>query len=500
VGTKRYAPWTPEQPYLLPPSPRDWLPKEHLVYFLLDVVQRLDLGPIERAIGKKDPRGTRPYSPRLMVAVLIYGYAVGIYSSRKLERATHEDVAFRVLTGGAHPHFTSINAFRLQHRETFAELFTTVLRLCKRAGLVKLGHVALDGTKILANASKHKAMSYERMGEEEARLRGEVNELLAHADDADRADDARYGVGVKPVDVPAELVRREERIARIEDAMAELEREATETRAEALRDLAAAQWERASDAGVDTVERDRAANRAAKGEALAAELDPPKESDDDDEDDAPPPTDVDLPNHRTPATKEGKPTPKAQRNFTDGDSRIMVANGAFVQAYNAQAAVDGKAQVIVACAVTNQSPDTEHLVPLVERIEENCARWPVALSADNGYLSQANVAFCESRGVDAHISVGRTPHGRIAAERREPPWKRALRAKLESEEGHELYSRRKTIVEPVFGQIKGARGFRRFSLRGLLKVRCEWALVCLVHNLLKLFRPWQANMAAAQAS
>ena len=483
MQTKSYRPWTPRQAYLLPPSPTDWLPENHLAYFLLDVIERLDLSPIEAAIAEKDPRGERPYSPRMLLAVLIYGYCVGVFSSRKLARATYEDVAFRVLCAGVHPHFTTVNQFRLGYRETFAGLFVQVLRLCKRAGLVKLGHVSIDGTKILANASKHKAMSYDRMQEEEARLRAEINELLANADAADRADDERYGVGVADEDLPEELARREARVARIEQAMAALEREAAEARAAELRKRAAGQREKAQDSSVDEVERRRSATRAAKSEARADELDPP------DDDDPPPSASDDLPRHRVPTEPNGKPDPKAQRNFTDPDSRIMVKDGAFVQAYNAQIAVDAKAQVIVAQAVTNQAPDQEHLLPVLDRVEDALGRPPRRLSADAGYYSDANVAGCEARNIDGYVAVGRTPHADtpnpqpvVSATRA------AMRDKLASPDGHAVYSRRKVIAEPPFGQIKSAQGFRRFLLRGVAKVRCEWALVCSTHNLLKLYR------------
>lgn len=478
----------------MPPSPTEWLPQGHLVYFLLDIVERVDLGAVEQAMSKKDPRGERPYSPRLMVALLVYGYCVGIFSSRKLARATYEDVAFLVLAGGAHPHFTSINQFRLDHRESFAALFVQVLRLCKRAGLVKLGHVSTDGTKILANASKHKAMSYDRMQDEEVRLRAEINELLANADAADQVEDQRYGVGVAPEDLPEELRRRETRLVRIETAMAELAREAATARAEQLLENAAGQWEKADDPAVSEPERARAATRAAKSEAQAAELDPP-----DDDDDPPSPGTGDLPKHRVPTDPDGVPEPQAQRNFTDADSRIMVTNGTYVQAYNAQLSVDDTAQVIVSQAVTNQPPDVEHFVPMLDRIERAVDQKPKQVSADTGYYSDANAQHCAAEGIDAYIAVGRTPHGRAeaAAQERSSPTKTAMRAKLDSPDGHAVYARRKVIVEPVFGQIKSAQGFRRFSLRGLAKVRCEWALVCLAHNLLKLFRAPRPVLAAA---
>jgi transposase len=495
VGTKSYRPWAPHQPYLLPPSPREWLPEGHLAYFILDVVERLDLGAIEAAIAAKDPRGERPYSPRLMVALLIYGYCVGIFSSRKLARATYEDVAVRVLAGEAHPFFTTLNQFRLDHREAFAALFLQVLRLCRRAGLVKLGHVALDGTKVKANASKHKAMSYERMTEEEARLRGEINELLAQADAVDAAEDKRYGVGVAPEDLPEELRRREARLERITQAMAELEGEAARTRAQQLRQNAEAQWARAQDESIDNTGRGRAATRAAKSEARAAELDPP-----DDEDPPPPSADDDLPQHQVPANKDGQPDPKAQRNFSDPDSRIMVEDGAYVQAYNAQLVVDEKSQVIVAQAVTNLSPDQPHVVSMLDRVERNAGRKPKRISMDNGYYSDANANECAGRGIDAYIAAGRTPHGEGGdAARTLSPTRAAMKAKVDSPEGHAVYARRKVIVEPAIGQIKAAQGFRRFSLRGLAKVRCEWAWVCMTHNLLKLFRATWAPRWALQA-
>jgi transposase/IS5 family transposase len=463
------------------------LPPGHLVYFILDLVERLDLREIEVAMAAKDPRGTRPYSPRLMVALLIYGYCVGIFSSRKLARATYEDVSVLVLAGGAHPHFTNINQFRLDHRQAFMTLFVQVLRLCRRAGLVKLGHVSTDGTKVLASASKHKAMSYERMQSEEARLRGEINELLASADAADQREDEQYGVGVAPEDLPEELSRRENRLARIERAMAELEREAAQTRAQELVNNAAGQWEKADDGSVSADERARAATRAAKSEALAAELDPP-----DDEDDPPAsPGEHDLPKHRLPTNPDGTPDPQAQRNFTDPDSRIMVMGGTYVQAYNAQIAVDATSQVIVAQAVTNQSPDVQHLVPILDRIEDGLGRLPTRMSADSGYFSDGNVEQCEARGIDPYIAVGRLHHAattEVTTRNGASPIKTAMQAKLATLEGHAIYARRKVIAEPPIGQIKSARGFRTFSLRGLAKVRCEWALVCLTHNLLKLFR------------
>jgi len=482
---KSYRPWSPTQSFLLPPSPLEWLPEGHLAYFVLEVAQALDLTAIEGAIQEKDGRGERPYPPAMMVALLVYGYSVGTFSSRRIWRATYEDVAFRVIGGGEHPHFTTVNDFRLVHREALGKLFVQALRLCERAGLVKLGHVAIDGTKVLANASKHKAMSHKRMQEEERRLAAEVEALLRKAEKTDAQEDALYGVGKAPEDLPAELQRRESRLARIREAKAALEQEAREARAEELREQARAEREKASDESVEPAERKRAATRAEKAEAKAREVDG--------HDDDGPGGGVagDLPHHRVPAKVDGTPEPGAQRNFTDPDSRIMVKGGEYLQGYNAQAAVDAEHQVIVAAAVTNQPPDQEHLVPLLDLVIANCGQAPVVATADSGFFSRENAEACAARGVEAYLAVGRDPAKASPEGHRPTPAQQArvtMAAKLKAAAGKAIYARRKAIVEPVFGLIKQARGFRRFSFRGLEKVRPEWAFVCATHNLLKLFR------------
>jgi len=484
---KSYRPWSPTQSFLLPPSPQEWLPEGHLAYFVLEVAQALDLTEIEGAIQEKDGRGERPYPPAMMVALLVYGYSVGVISSRRVWRATYEDVAFRVIAGGEHPHFTTVNEFRRVHREALGRLFVQALRLCQKAGLVKLGHVAIDGTKMKANASKHKAMSHKRMAEEEKRLSAEVEALLAKADETDAREDEQYGVGQAPEDLPEELRRREARLTRIQEAKAALEQEAREARAEELREQARAEREKAGDEGVAPDERKRAATRAAKAEAKAREVD----GRDDDEGPGSGGASGDLPHHRVPAEVEGTPKPGAQRNFTDPESRIMVKGGEVLQGYNAQAAVDAECQVIVAAAVTNQPPDQEHLVPMLDRVVANCGRAPAVASADNGYFSRENVEACAALGVDAYIAAGRDPAKPPPEGQRPSPAQQAratMAEKLRAAAGKAIYARRKAIVEPVFGLIKQARGFRRFSLRGLDKVRSEWAFVCATHNLLKLFR------------
>ena len=482
----------------------DWLPEKHLAYFILDVVGELDLGKIEEEIREKDPRGERPYAPGMMTALLLYGYCVGEYSSRRIARATYEDVAFRVIAGGEHPHFTTINQFRLDHGESLGRLFVEVLLMCHRAGLLKLGHVALDGTKIKAAASKHKAMSYKRMNQDEARLQAEVQELLRRAEQTDREEDQRYGRGQDEEDLPAELSRREQRLKRIRAAKAELEKEAAEGRAAALREQAERQRAKADDESLPEHERKRARTRAKKSEqqarALALET---KENGDEGE-----ASQQELPLHRVASEVDGKPKPTAQRNFTDPDSCIMVKDGAYIQAYNAQIVVDGANQVIIAHGVSNQSPDQEYLVPMVERMLGIFEGVPDGLLADSGYFSKQNVEHLQKRTLDPYIAVGREGTPAALPDEASSPAQRlraSMREKLSTGKGKSVYSRRKVIVEPVFGQIEQARGFRRFSQRGTAKVRCEWALVCLTHNLLKLFRhrvrgsPATAPLVAAQS-
>jgi len=389
--TKEYRSWTPEQAFLLPPSPTEWLPEGHLAYFILELVRELDVSAIEDAIQSKDGRGVRPYSPRMMTALLLYAYCVGVFSSRKIERATFENVAFRVLAAGEHPHFTTVNAFRLDHRDGLSALFVQVLKLCARAGLRTVGHVSLDGSKLQANASKHKSMTYGRMKDEDKRLAAEIEALLFRADQTDQQEDEQYGEGQRTDELPDEFQRREVRLRRIREAKAALEKEAAQARAAQLRELAAAQRRQAQQA-LDATERKRAATRASKSQQQADELS--QRHDDGDGDGGGATTE--LSTHRVPTTPKGEPTDKAQRNFTDPDSRLMVRNGVFVQGYNAQAAVS-ESQVIVAHAVTNQPPDQEHLVPMLERVREHCGRLPEQLSADAGYLSERNIRLRRSQ-------------------------------------------------------------------------------------------------------
>ena len=489
VKFKQYRAWPSlAQSFLFPPSPRDWLCEDHLVYFVLDVVEILDLSPIESVLQAKDARGERPYNPAMMVALLIYAYCTGTFSSRKIARATYEQVAFRVLTGDQHPHFTRINAFRKTHLAAFTDLFKQVLVLCQEAGLVKLGHVALDGTKLQGNASKHKAMSYEYMQELERRLKTEIAELLARAEEADAADDARLGEGEEEEDLPAELKRRTDRLEKLRTTKEALEAEAREARAAHLRELAEGCDERAK--GTDD-EGNRKLNQtlAQKHREQADKL---SERDDDDQE---PPfqTPDGLRMHRPKTTADGEPHPKAQRNFTDPDSRIMERGGEFVQGYNCQAAVDDANQIVVGAAVSNLSPDAGNFVPMMKQVIENVGA-PTAATGDTGFWTPGVEEACKALDIEAYIATERRKHRQPEPEVTSgPPPEDAdaierMRHKTRTPEGRAIYARRKATVEPVFGQVKECRGFRRFSLRGLLAVSGEWQLICLTHNLLKLFR------------
>lgn len=497
MSRKQYRPWKLDQQLLFPPALRDWLPEDHLVYRFIEAVGVLDIGAITSQIQAKDPRGNRPYHPRMMLALVVFAYATGVYSSRRIAGATYESVPFRVLTGDEHPHFTVINEFRTRHRAAVKDLFMQVLSLCARAGLVDLEQIALDGSKVQGNASKHKAMSYERMKRELERLEGEVEAMLDRADRVDAEEDERYGVGRDAHELADELKRREERMRRIRQAKEELEREAAQAREEMLRRRAKEQREKAAEEE-DPVERKRKQSRARRAEQEAGELAERwsmEPSQPDGEHGA-----SDLPEHKVPSTPSGDPQPSAQRNFTDPDSRIMKRAGAYLQGYNCQCAVDGKHQIIVAEGVTNQAPDQEHFRPLILRVQENLARLPQRVIADAGYMSEENVAFCEEKKVDSYISVSRDKHGKsgdageTVGDALSPAWA-AMQAKLRTIEGRLIYARRKAIAEPVFGQIKEARRFRRFSLRGLDKVRGEWTLVCLSHNFLKLFGLFHGRIA-----
>src|SRR5436305_498747 len=460
METTRFLSYEPDQLLLLPPDLREWLEEGHLAYFILDVVETLDLSEIYASYDGS--KGGRPgFDPRLLVALLVYGYCVGLTSSRKIEKATYESVPFRVLAANQHPDHATIAEFRRRHLEALARLFVQILRLCEKAGLVRLGHVALDGTKLRANASKHKAMSYGRMEEKIGELEAQVKQLLAEAEAADQAEDAQYG-SRRGDELPEELRFRQQRLAKIRQAKAELEAEA-QVEAQRLRE-------------------EKEAKARAKAESRGEE-----------------PT---CGNQPVPPEKV-QPAPKAQRNFTDPDSRIMRdgATKSFEQSYNCQAAVDSQAQVIVAAQVTQQANDKQQVKPLVEEMKANLGgRRPGELSADAGYFSEDNVRYLEDQKIDSYVATGRQKHGAKPGKSLETPAnatpQERMAAKLQTPAGKRVYSKRKETVEPVFGQIKEARGLRRFRFRGLGSVQAEGSLICATHNLLKLFRSgWSPQIA-----
>jgi len=427
---KTYRPYVPEQDLLLPPSLRDWLPEDHLAFFVSDLIDHMDLSAIT-AVYEEEERGYPPYHPVMLTKVLVYAYCVGVFSSRKIQRRLLEDIAFRVLAAGNEPDFRTIADFRKRHLSALRSFFEQVLGVARDLGTLRVGRIALDGSKVKANASKHKAMSYGRMQEKAQQLRDEVTQLLAQAEATDAAEDAQYGADVRGDELPAELQRRESRLKRI--------REAT-----------------------------RALKARAKEDAAAA--------------------------GQPPAA--AKPDPKAQYNFTDPESRIMKGPDGFVQAYNVQVAVNEQ-QLIVGQAVTQDTNDKKQLVPMITIIEEQSGATPTQLLADAGYCSDANLAAVADTPIDAYISTRKQKHGERP--RRPGPCPRGplpttatrvdrMSRKLHTKAGAAVYAARKAIVEPVIGQIKQARGFRQFLLRGIEKVQGEWSLVCTTHNILKLYR------------
>ena len=456
---QNFFPDTIDQTLLFAPSLHDWLPEAHLARFLVDVVSALDLSAIYASYAEKDGRGQAAYAPEMMVRLLLYGYANGVYSSRKIQARTFEDVAFRYLSGDQHPDHATIAEFRKRHLDSLSGLFTQALLLCSKAGLVKLGHVAIDGTKIKANASKHKAQSYGRMGETEQRLKQEIEALLKQAEKTDAAEDVQYGKGKRGDELPDELARRENRLQKIQQAKAELEQQAKEKVAQQRAETERKQAERE--------EEKRRTGKKKRGRK-------------------PEPPDPD----------KATPEDTAQRNFTDPESRIMpdgANKGSFVQGYNAQIAVDSASQVIVAAEITQETNDKMQLIPMIAQMVMNLEQKPEKVSADTGYFSEANVTDESVKDVDLYVATGRDQHGAAVETNSNPPpadasVKEAMHHKLRTAAGRDVYKMRKAIVEPVFGQIKEQRGFRRFSLRGKQNVSREWKLVCAVSNLLKLFR------------
>ena len=428
--SKHFRPWNPKQKWLLPPEITEFIPEGHVSHFVRDlVVEQLDLAAVLATY--EEERGFPPFHPTMMVALLLYAYTQGVFSSRRIAKACIERMDFAAVTGFQKPDFRTVSVFRRRHLVALAGLFQQVLVLCRQAGLVTLGHVALDGTKVKANASKHKAMSFDRMEKAENEFAEVVKGWLDQAEITDLGEDFRFR-NRQGDELPDWVVNKVERQKKIREAKAALEREAAEKA---------------------------------------------KEGKKDDDNDPPDPPKVD---------------PKAQRNFTDPESRIMPTKNGFEQCFNAQAAVDAEAQVVVACDVVATSADCPQLLPMVDRIKANLGRKPKLCSADAGYCSEANLEGMAARKIKAYIATGRQKHGTKAAthSKNGKPGSLVARMRERLKRGgwRSPYRLRKQVVEPVFGQIKQAMGFRQFLLRGLKKVQAEWSLVCTAHNLLKLAR------------
>jgi transposase len=475
-GAKAYRPWNPELYAQQAHSPAAKLPDDDLVFFLIDVVPKLDLSRIH-APYQDETRGAPPFDPAMMVCLLLYAYCVGVFSSRKIAKACGRNLAFLAIVGEQRPDFRTISQFRKNHLDAFADVFVQVLRLAKEAGLVRLGTIAIDGTKIQGNASRHKAMSYGYMTKEVERIRAEIDALLKQAQEVDVEDDAALGARSGD-ELPAELRRRQDRLARIEAAMKRLEAQAR------------------AEADAERQRRDEAeAQRQRTGSKRRG---------------------------RAPGPIGETPAEKAQTNFTEPELPIMkTANKGWDCCGNAQASVDDGCQIILACDVTDQCNDKQQAEPMaaatrgqleqagiVPEADQSEARPRIPAALDTGYYSESAVAGLEREGFDPHIATERQRHHSTpptvapespppAPETKSPPTataKEKMQAKLKTAEGRAVYARRKAIVEPVFGQTKEARGFRRFLLRGLKKIRGEWRLVCLTHNLLKIWRYGRSNL------
>jgi len=433
---KKFRDWDVDQMWLLPPSVKELVPEGHPAHFVRELVRR-ELNLREILEVYREERGYPPYHPVMMTALLLYTYTQGIYSSRRIARACQERVDYMAVTAQQTPDFRTINEFRSRHLKALDGLFGQVLTMCNRAGLVKLGHVSLDGTKVQANASKHKAMSYERMCSEEKRLREVVRGWFAEAERIDAEEDKLYGKDKRGDEMPSWVSDAKERSRRLKEAREALEREARE-----------------------------------EAEKLAE-----KEPDE-------------IGSREREVRRTGKPPQKAQRNFTDPDSRIMRTAGTYMQGYNCQAAVDAESQVIVARGVGNRQNDAEQLIPMLDQIRRNLKRQAKELSADAGYCSVRNLKELSRRRIRGFIATGRQKHRSSSPEavrRWQSPWILQMTSRLRRGGFRSRYRLRKQVVEPVFGQIKECLGFRRMLLRGLESVRGEWSLVCMAHNLRKLW-------------
>ena len=433
---REFRRYEPDQSLLLPPSLRDWLPEDHLAFFLSDAIDALDLSAFDARYGDEGP-GCQAFDPRMMLKVLVYAYATGTFSSRKIARKLHEDVAYRVLGSDNFPAHRTISDFRQRHLPEFNDLFVQVVQTAHEVGLVKLGTVAVDGSKVKANASKRKAMSYKRMKEEEKRLRKEVRELMAKAKRTDDQEDKRYGKDRRGDELPAELARREDRLRTIRAARKRLE---------------ARQREADRKKGREPGDPDRTGKTG-----------------------------------RPFQRAFGEPEAKAQENFTDPESRIMKrGSSGYEQCYNPQIAVDEAEQIIVATAVTQSASDVDQLEPLMEQIQETTGQHPDKMLADAGYRSESNLQMLEEKGIEGFVAMGREKNGEPKQPDPENEATCRMAKKMKTDRAKKHYRKRKYLAEPPFAWIKSVMGFDRFSLRGVAKVTSEWDLACLAANLKRM--------------
>lgn len=424
-----FHPYDPEQGHLFPPSPRDWMEEGHLAFFISDTVDELDLRALYAKFRRRrNDRGNLAYEPRMLLKVLVYSYSIGLVSSRKIAAGIDDLVALRYLAAGNRPGHRTIARFRRDNAEHFADLFRQIVEIAQQAGMVELGTLGIDGSRVKANASKHKAMSYGRMKAEDKRLRDEIKRIIDLAEGVDAQEDEEFGPDFRGDELPKELRDRQSRKAKIREAI------------EALKKKQA--------------EEDEASGRGKAGRKMKR--------------------------------RNGTPPESAQYNFTDPESRIMkTATGGFEQCFNAQVAVDDCEQIIVGTGVTQSAADVNQLIPLLDAAEENTGAAPARVLADAGYRSEANLTELENRSIDGYVSLGRREETRAKASKTGPATRR-MHKKMEGKRGRRRFRKRKHLVEPVFAWVKQVLGFRSFSMRGLKLAQAEWDLVCLCTNLRRM--------------
>ena len=519
-----YKSYNPHTSYLLPPVMNDWLPKNHMIWFLIDLLSEMDLSAFERPILSR--RGQPAYPPRLLLTLLLYGYCTGCTSSRKIECKTYEDVAFRIAAGDQHPDHDTLCRFRKRNLKAFHQLFTQILCLAQEMQLVSLGTVSLDGTKIKANASKHKAMSYQRMQTKEKELQETVRALLKEAEVTDQEETKRYGKGSNLHTLPEELAYQQKRLETIRQAKQALEQEAQQ---EALANTKEQKLHRENTNHEEEKENGNT-NEPNKETQKGSPNNSSEEMKENQKEETPDQQEQEEPKEESKDLQEshGKanltelqskslpvaPSPTKQRNFTDPDSRIVrdSSHKTFVQGYNTQALVEENHQFIVATHVTQEANDKQQVIPMIEELQKQLHQRPTHLLADAGYCSEENLHYLHTQGIDAYVATGRMTHNHTKeTEKRKSkqktkntnhtkkaksnPYVQTMKQKLQTPEGKRTYGRRKGMVEPIFGWIKSIKRIDQFQLRGFEAVQGEWSLIALTHNLDRLYRVGKTKLS-----